>query len=472
MTLAIETSCDDTSVAIVEKHTAGDRAVAQLHFHKKVTSNNAEYQGVHPLISLQSHQQNLANLVAEAIANLPLQHGGGAPAATAITLRRLPDFISVTRGPGMRSNLFTGLDTAKGLAVAWQRPLVGVHHMQAHALTPRLVSALNSYRQLESFDEAPPSTCTASCTPSFPFLSVLASGGHTLLIHSASLVDHHIMGSTQDIAVGECLDKIARVALPSELLQTTRSTMYGALLEAFAFPPDQATPKDVHDHNDGGLSKPLLAPIIYTARSYLDKHSDKYNWSFLNHEEATQKNATQWGWAINQPLIKSGGGNKIKSLEMSFSGLMTAVERIVRFGMDPATRKLNKTERAAVDIALQERRDIARDTMRAAFEHVASRVVLGLQSLRDYSGNNPAVVMAGGVAANSFLRHILASTLCANGFSNVELHFPPPYLCTDNAAMIGWAGIEMFEAGHTSPLSIRAIRKWPLDQLLDPTEAG
>lgn len=133
MTLAIETSCDDTSVAIVEKKVENGRAVAKLHFHKKVTANNAEYQGVHPLVSLRSHQENLAHLVSEAISHLPPKspshdHGfenGNTPAQRVdapadTTKRRLPDFVSVTRGPGMRSNLFTGLDTAKGLAVAWQ----------------------------------------------------------------------------------------------------------------------------------------------------------------------------------------------------------------------------------------------------------------------------------------------------------------------------------------------------------------
>lgn len=106
VTLAIETSCDDTSVAIVEKETHNGQPVARLHFHEKVTSNNAAYRGVHPLVSLQSHQENLAILIGKAIRHLPS--------------KTVPDFVSVTRGPGMRSNLFTGLDTAKGLAVAWQ----------------------------------------------------------------------------------------------------------------------------------------------------------------------------------------------------------------------------------------------------------------------------------------------------------------------------------------------------------------
>ena len=108
MTLAIETSCDDTSVAVLETKTLETCAttLAKLHFHEKVTSNNAAFHGVHPLAALESHQENLANLVARAIEHFP--EG-----------KREPDFVSVTRGPGMRSNLFTGLDTAKGLAAAW-----------------------------------------------------------------------------------------------------------------------------------------------------------------------------------------------------------------------------------------------------------------------------------------------------------------------------------------------------------------
>jgi N6-L-threonylcarbamoyladenine synthase len=110
MTLAIETSCDDTSVAIVEKGVRDGNTVARLHFHQKVTSNNHAFQGVHPLWTLRSHQENLADLVADALQHLPTHQG----------VRILPDFVSVTRGPGMRSNLMCGLDTAKGLAVAWQ----------------------------------------------------------------------------------------------------------------------------------------------------------------------------------------------------------------------------------------------------------------------------------------------------------------------------------------------------------------
>lgn len=122
VTLAIETSCDDTSVAILEKKDAKTvqpgQPSAVLHFHKKITSDNTTYHGVHPLVSLESHQGALAGLINEAVQYLPSITGGNESKQEWV-LRR-PDFISVTRGPGMRSNLSTGLDTAKGLAVAWQ----------------------------------------------------------------------------------------------------------------------------------------------------------------------------------------------------------------------------------------------------------------------------------------------------------------------------------------------------------------
>ncbi|KAL1656786.1 Mitochondrial tRNAs modification protein [Didymella pomorum] len=449
MTLAIETSCDDTSVAIVEKGVHHGSTVARLHFHEKVTSNNHVFQGVHPLLTLKSHQENLADLVAEAIEHLPSHEG----------TRRLPDFVSVTRGPGMRSNLMCGLDTAKGLAVAWQKPLVGVHHMQAHALTPRLVAALEAYNAVSNSTDSeskPLVDGTGALTPTFPILSVLASGGHTILIDSSSLTDHEILGSTDDIAVGECLDKTARVILPTSVMDGAKSTMYGALLEKFAR-LDSASLASASELS--GL----------TANQYMESHGHVHAWYTppSNNEVAIARSRTAWGWSITPPLLTTGGGTKIHSLNMSFSGLMTAVERIVRFPTDPLTGKLGKEERRAEEVSLEERRDMALGVQRAAFEHIASRVVLALASSAG-AQKKPAVVMAGGVASNAFLRHVLASTLVFHGYGDVKLFFPPPKYCTDNAAMIGWTGIEMFEAGCTDTLGIRAVRKWPLNELLEP----
>jgi N6-L-threonylcarbamoyladenine synthase len=337
--------------------------------------------------------------------------------------------------------------------------------MQAHALTPRLVSALEE-------------TATPSIEPNFPFLSVLASGGHTLLIQSASLTDHRLLGGTADIAVGECLDKVARILLPAELLRTTKSTMYGALLEQFAFAQSGHERTDAQDSANSSTSftsrtQASAGTASCSAKQYLTTSSHGYSWyeSPSNHEEAMKRSVTKWGWSLNQPLITAHGGTKVKSIELSFSGLLTAVERVIRYKTDKTTHKRTKNERAIDDITLEEKRDIARETMRAAFEHVAYRVVLALQSLSDDSAPR-SVVLAGGVAANSFLRHILASTLCARGYSDIKLYFPPPSYCTDNAAMIAWTGLEMFEAGYSDPLSIRAIRKWPLNHLLNPIVDG
>jgi N6-L-threonylcarbamoyladenine synthase len=412
LTLAIETSCDDTSVAILEKSTCPttSRTAAKLHFHKKTTANNAAFNGVHPLVALESHQENLAKLVAEAIDHLPLSKFGEAldsgsideddlgqeicdevEVAQSIARKRLPDFISVTRGPGMRSNLFTGLDTAKGLAVAWQKPLIGVHHMQAHALTPRLVAALQTFATLRTKKRAlEESVHRIKVEPEFPFLSILASGGHTLLIHSASLTNHEIMASTSDVAIGECLDKVARTVLPAEVLQKAGNIMYGALLETFAFPR-----QDVQDNeselfvDDTARDKPFLlhrwlpslsskpippkAPTYVlennTAAEYRIKYESRYSYTVpKNHEEALKRNVSKWGWGFNQPLSRAQGGLKSKSMEMSFSGLTTAVERVVKYQRDVHSQKLTKIERPSEDVSFEERKDLAHHAMRAAFE--------------------------------------------------------------------------------------------------------
>jgi N6-L-threonylcarbamoyladenine synthase len=167
MTLAIETSCDDTSVAVLEKNIVDNKTVAQLHFHKKVTSNNAAFKGVHPLVSLQSHQESLASLVNEAIRHLPRKTCGQDAARNEhdtdvvdISQRRLPDVISVTRGPGMRANLFTGLDTAKGLAAAWQVLDLSLHLLPtakpstrnrwSASITCKLTRSLHAWSTLSS----------------------------------------------------------------------------------------------------------------------------------------------------------------------------------------------------------------------------------------------------------------------------------------------------------------------------------
>lgn len=145
LTLAIETSCDDTCVAVLEKHKNNS---ATLHFNEKITSDNREYRGVYPIKAHHGHQEKLAGLVRAAVQNLPIQRSEIAHLGNTLLvkgengtiMRKKPDFVSVTRGPGMRANLITGLDTAKGLAVAWQVPFLGVNHMQVRRIGERNAS--------------------------------------------------------------------------------------------------------------------------------------------------------------------------------------------------------------------------------------------------------------------------------------------------------------------------------------------
>lgn len=357
---------DDTSVAVLETHCHPAQGLpenacspaATLHFHDKVTADNSKYRGIHPIAAHESHQGNLASLVAKAISALPPTSLPSAedPPSDRISvfsdekwvLKIKPNFISVTRGPGMRSSLITGLDTAKGLAVAWQVPLVGVNHMQAHALTPRLVSALASG--------------STSPTPTFPFLSLLVSGGHTLLLHSSALNDHSILASTVDIAIGNLLDKIARCILPDAVIESSRDIMYGRLLETFAFPDFADT-----DYN-------------YTSPS--------------TRGEDLARKQTCWGWSMPVMMAETRSGSKspnTRSMTYTFCGLVSAVQRLC-------------DGRHAGEMSADERVELAREAMRVAFEHLASRVVLALRERRAGFDAIRTLVVSGGVAANRYLR--------------------------------------------------------------------
>ncbi|KAL8700682.1 MAG: hypothetical protein Q9224_000858 [Gallowayella concinna] len=307
----------------------------------------------------------------------------------------------------MYSCLTTGLNTAKGLAVAWQVPLVGVNHMQAHALTPRLVHAL----------EAPRSKYAK---PEFPFLTLLVSGGHTMLVHSKTLTHHAILASTLDVAIGDALDKMARHILPADVIENSGEIMYGRLLESFAFP-------------DGVQNYNYVAPSTRA-------------------EEMSSKSSS-WAWALAPPLAKTRSGTRSKAMEFTFTGIGSAIERICQGRVKVMTP--------------DERVDLAREAMRVAFEHLASRVLMALQKLNESHNADTkrigTVIVSGGVASNRFLTKLLRSCLDIRGFAHIRLIFPPPSLCTDNAAMIAWTGTEMYKAGFESDLSCRALRKWSID---------
>ena len=370
-----------------------------------MTADNSQYGGIHPVAALHSHQANLGCLLEKALSRFGSIAPTDAPASPPKVPPRYdwkPDLVAVTRGPGMRSNLSIGLDTAKGLALAWKVPLVAVNHMQAHALTPRLVTALSStpvgtLDPLVASHPVPSVASAAPCrsvalslptqplSPAFPFLSLLVSGGHTLLLHSISLTQHSTLATTSDIAVGDALDKIARSILPPCVLESLEDIAYARALEHFVFP------SSAHEYA-------YAAPATRQAE--------------------LERRPLLWGWALGIPLAETRSGSKSKSMEFCFTGLDSSVRRIVG----------QRKEELGGEMSVEERRDLGREAMRVTFEHLASRVVLALQGLSAGGSSRNVVskaselinadgagmqalkvdtlVVSGGVASNRFLRTV------------------------------------------------------------------
>lgn len=353
----------------------------------------------------------------------------------------------------MRASLAAGLDVAKGLAVAWGVPLVGVNHMLGHALTVRMVSALKND--------------AGGAEPRFPFWSLLVSGGHTIVVRSEGVMRHRVWCETVDLAVGDMLDKAARCVVPEEVIAAGAGgkggkggVVYGRVLEEFAFP------------GGGG-----------------DDEGSDYNYHPPNtparlHQEAELRYKYPAWSPLPAPFASTAGKHHL--LAFSFSGIGSSVERALR--RDPG-----------MEMPAGERRWLARQAMQCAFEHLAKRVVLALRAFEKTlpvelvergvaiaagQGREEVLVLSGGVAANKFLRRVLRGYFANEGV-RVRIVVPPGGFCTDNAAMIAWAGLEIWEGGvgvgvggeegseggWATGLGCHPVRKWSLDSEGDGEEA-
>ncbi|TLD03581.1 uncharacterized protein PgNI_11738 [Pyricularia grisea] len=493
LTLAIETSCDDTCVALLEKE-RGLGGGARVLFHQRQTADNSKYGGINPLPTVESHNSKLAKLIDNALCALPQVVAPDNPsAAWAISSgskfngdspSRLPDFVSVTRGPGITMALSAGLSTAKGLATAWKVPLVGVHHMQAHLLTPRLMSALQKpffdfekefarnhpYAarigpKTEQMKAAESGTAVSKPDPTqhwageenvtwprFSFSTLLVSGGHTMLVHSRDLVTHRTLAEVEGFAAGDALDKCARAILPADYHGKTSS--FARLLDEFVFQTRipfrdlYAPPSNRAEEVATVAPRRHMFEIPGAQRSAVDILPD-------------DKDDPRYPWALSTPLAGSS------QRKFAFGGILEQVLRIV------------KEREAAGGMDDQERRVLGFETMRVMFEHLGSRSLVAMEHWRT---SRPTIkpipkevialppnerkfrlMLGGGVASNKFLRYVLRSMAEARGFREVHVIGPPAEMCTDNAAMIAWAGMEMYEAGYTTDLSVLPRRKWPLD---------
>jgi N6-L-threonylcarbamoyladenine synthase len=328
--LGIETSCDETSAAVLRRGGDGAELAGLAILSQDV---HRIFGGVVPELASRAHVQALGSVVDRALAD------------AGIGLGQL-DGIAVTAGPGLVGALLVGVMYAKTLAYSLERPLLGVNHLEGHLFAPTL----------EDRDLAP------------PFVGLLVSGGHTMLLDVPAWGEYRLLGQTLDDAAGEAFDKAAK-------------------LLGLAYPGGPAIEQLAKDGDPNAV--PLPRPLVGSAEPHF-----------------------------------------------SFAGLKSAVQRTVVSGDFPP-------------------QDIAASFQQAVVDCLVDRTRLALQR-----SDAPALVVAGGVAANLPIRAALAELARAEGRG---FNVPQQWLCTDNAAMIAWAGAERFAGGLIDPLDAPARARWPLD---------
>jgi len=337
--LAIESSCDETAVAVYQgdTHTGkgellAERIASQIDIH-------ARFGGVVPEVASREHLRVLPMLVDRVMNDAGL-------AWTNV------DAVAVTSGPGLMGALLVGSSYARGLALVNRIPILPIHHMEGHLLAPGLGGEL----------------------PEFPFIALLVSGGHTMLIRVDGIGAYKVIGQTLDDAAGECFDKSARVL-------------------GLAYP--------------GG---PEIAKLAVGG----DRKRFK----------------------LPRPMLQKD------NLDFSFSGLKTAVMYAVR------------------DMAVLD--DGRKRDMAAAVEAAVGDVLVTKSLKACKQESVPRLLVAGGVAANLYLRELIRVEADKSG---VSVSLPSPVYCTDNAAMIAYAGFKRLCAGASFDMVGDVQPRWSLSDL-------
>lgn len=324
--LAVESSCDETAVAIVRdgREVLTDCIASQVALHR-------EYGGVVPEIASRKHIEAIYGLADQAL-------------ETAGLTRDDIDAVAVTYAPGLIGAVLVGVNFAKAAAMAMDKPLIPVHHIRGHIAANYL-----AYPDLEP-----------------PFLCLVVSGGHTMLIEVKDYTDMNILGTTLDDAAGECFDKVGRV-----------------------------------------LGMP------YPGGAALDK-------------AAQQGDETKY----HLPVAKPGEN----PYNMSFSGLKTATLNLI-----------HHAEQVGEELDIP---SLCASFTAAVSETLVPRVVRALEET-----GHKKVAVAGGVAANSRIRHDILEAAEKLG---VTVYMPPLKLCGDNGAMIGSQAYYEYLAGNVADMSLNA----------------
>ncbi len=331
--LGIETSCDETGVALYD----GERGLLAHALYSQV-GLHARYGGVVPELASRDHVRKLLPLVEKVLDEAGVDASG-------------IDGVAYMAGPGLIGALLVGAMTGRSLAWTWGVPSVAIHHMEGHLLAPMLEAH----------------------APAFPFLALLVSGGHSMIVQVDGVGRYRVLGDTVDDAVGEAFDKTAK-------------------LLGLPYP--------------GG---PALAELA--------QQGDPGRFDFP------------------RPMVDRPG------LDFSFSGLKT-------FALN-TWRQCGQTDRDRVDIA-RAFEDAVVDTMAIKCRRAIRQV--GVKRL----------VIAGGVGANLRLRARLADLMEAE---EGQVFYPRPAFCTDNGAMIAYAGWQRLRAGQSEGLTVRANPRWSLEEL-------
>ena len=335
--LGIESSCDDTSISIIDnkKNIIANETISQNKIHKN-------YKGVVPELAARNHVLFIDKILNSILEKQQLR-------ITDIGL------IAATVGPGLVGGLLVGLTFAKTLSQVNAIPFIGVNHLEGHALTVRLTNKVE-----------------------YPFLLLLVSGGHSNFYFISNINDYKFLGGTLDDALGEAFDKVANIL-------------------GLDFP--------------GGPQLELLAMKGEYKKVRLPK-----------------------------PLIN------VKNLNMSFSGLKTA-----------ALNYKNEIDKNNIS-----RSDLAASFQKSVADVLCKKISLAIDISNKEFSNFKNVVVSGGVAANNYLREKIINTVKIN---DKLVFFPPNNLCTDNGAMVAWAGYELYRAGVRSKLNIKAKPRWPLESI-------
>jgi len=337
LVLGIESSCDETGIALYDtnKGLIADTLYSQVALH-------AQYGGVVPELASRDHIRKLTPLIQQTLNEANIK-------------RAQLQGIAYTKGPGLMGALLAGTSVARSLAYALNIPAIGVHHMEGHLLAPMLEEN----------------------QPNFPFICLLVSGGHSMIVRVDGIGQYKVLGDTLDDAAGEAFDKTAK------------------LLE-LGYP--------------GGPNVSNLA---------LKGRADRYKFP--------------------RPMVDRPG------LDMSFSGLKT----YTRNTWLKAIKENDATEQTKADIC-------------RAFE-IAVAETLTIKCKRALEQENlNCIVIAGGVSANRSIREKLSQLMNKR---RGEFFYPRLQFCTDNGAMIAYAGAQRLLAGQQDSLNFAATPRWSLEDL-------